>query len=106
VLAVQGGFNLRPIAPPGQLPHRPQPLLVLRPMPLPPIIQPAERPAAPLPVAAQPLIVEELPVAAQPLIVEELPVAVQPLIVEELPMVENAIPRGHRGARRRGKFKI
>ncbi|XP_016659764.1 uncharacterized protein LOC107883713 [Acyrthosiphon pisum] len=80
MLAIQG---LNAI-PPGQLPQRP-PQLLLRPMPLPPLIRPA----------VQPPIAEVVQMAIQPA------VAVQPPMVEVPAMaVQNA--RNQRGVRRRG----
>ncbi|CAI6343548.1 unnamed protein product [Macrosiphum euphorbiae] len=80
MLAIQG---LNAI-PPGQLPQRP-PQLLLRPMPVPPLIRPA----------VQPPIAEVVPVAIQPAEAVQLPMVEVPAIA-----VQNV--RNQRGVRRRG----
>jgi len=85
------------MVPPGQLPQRP-PQILLRPMPVPPIIRPA----------VQPPIVEEVPDAFQPPIVQQPAEAVQPPLVE-VPAVGAVVVqnlRDQRDVRRRGKFTI
>lgn len=96
--AIQG-LNLRPI-----IPQRP-PQLILRPLPVPPIIRPALPPIVErLPVAVQLPIVEEPLEGERPLMVEEVPVAVQQVPAVGAAHVQN-IRNQLRGVRRRGEFE-
>jgi len=98
VPAIQG-LNLRPI-----IPQRP-PQLILRPLPVPPIIRPALPPIVErLPVAVQLPIVEEPLEGERPLMVEEVPVAVQQVPAVGAAHVQN-IRNQLRGVRRRGEFE-